>query len=579
MKYPFRSKYLCHSAVALSSLLLCSQLLAQAPQIQIEGAPEALEDNIRAHLTIAEERCDSLQRHLNRLRPQVRQQIVRAAQALGYYQLQTELTFTAAEPCWSLEIVLDPGEQVRFGEVNVLIPTDQSAVFQEAIANIPVRSGAPLDHSQYERLKSLLGSAAVDNGYFSARFNRSELRVDLQRNLADVNLEFDPGERFSFGRMQISAMDALSENFISRFIPFSPGEPYSTDQLIALRETFNASQYFDQVAVTPQLQLAQNQQIPVTIELTPRARRIYSAGAGVSTDSGPRVKAAYEDRYLNRNGHRLNADATASQLRQEINVSYIIPLQNPAHDSLRLNVGLIGEDTDTFERDTYRLGLSWRTRLGENWVQNIFTNLQREDFTVEARPQKSTLTISGINLARTRSDDPIFPNNGWRVFAQVSGASASLFSDLSFIQFYGSAKFIHSFGPLRLLLRGEAATTVADELDELPASQRFFAGGDQSIRGYDFGALGSLNADGQVIGGKHLLVGSAEIDFQLRPRWRAAVFFDRGNAFASFNDMNLVQSVGAGLRWLSPIGPIRLDLARALDDNSFRVHITMGPDL
>ena len=150
---------------------------------------------------------------------------------------------------------------------------------------------------------------------------------------------------------------------------------------------------------------------------------------------------------------------------------------------------------------------------------------------------------------------------------------------MSFLQLYASGKVVRAFGPGRALIRMEAATTIVDGVEELPVSIRFFTGGDQSVRGYQYRSLGALNDLGEVIGGKHLLTGSAEYDFDVRPGWKGAVFVDAGNSFADFANFELYRSAGLGIRWLSPIGPIRADVAKGLDDGSFRLHITMGPDL
>ncbi|MES3008664.1 MAG: autotransporter assembly complex family protein [Pseudomonadota bacterium] len=595
--------------------------LAGSPTITISGADRLLDENLRAHLSVTGEPCSAEQRRLNRLLPQVSGDIERAAQALGYYRQTHQVEFTAGTPCWSLNMAVTPGEPVRFAapNINVAAPSPESAAstiddpFARLLAESPVREGAQLIHSDYENLKSALSAVAVDNGYFAARFNRSELAVNLQRNSADVTIDFDPGPRYQFGTINISPIDELSPRFISRYLTFAEGAPYSSAMLIALRENLNDSQYFSQVAVTPQLSMSPGgvaavavdpggrQQagsyrvgsdvagvVPVTIALTPRPRHSWSAGLGVTTDIGPRVTLAYEDRYLNRSGHRLNADAALAPTRQEPNLSYVIPLRDPVTESLSISTGYLGQQTDTFNSDTYRVGVSYRSTvdawlLGNEWLQNIYTNFQRENSKINHVREQSNLTVSGINWARTQSDDPIFPTRGWRLFGQVSGASNAFLSDMSFLQLYGSGKIVYPLGRTRLLLRAEAATTIVDAVDDLPVTIRFFTGGDQTVRGHQFNSLGALNELGEVIGGKHLLTGSAEVDFEVRPGWKMAVFYDVGNSFADFADFQLYKSVGVGVRWMSPIGPIRADLGMGMgsgdEKDSFRLHITMGPDL
>ncbi len=566
------------------------------PLIQISGADERLEENIRALLSVNSERCTTELRRLNRLLPQVALNVERAGQALGYYRLDQHNQFTKSEQCWELDIQVIPGEAVQFGEINIDIAPDptrplaQNDPFATLLTSLPDLSGTQLDHGEYESLKSSLSAIAVENGYFAARFTRSELQVDVDENRANINIEFDPGERFRFGAIRITPIEALSQRFITRFLPFAAGEPYSTDMLIELRESLNNSQYFDEVAVTPQLNASTAvsasgvREVPINIDLSMRPRRSWSTGIGVTTDIGPRVTLAHEDRYLNRSGHRLNSDIALSPLDQRGNLTYNIPLSEPSTESLSFSTGYVGQDNDTYMADTFKLGVSYRSSvdpwlLGEDWLQNIFVNYQKEKSEINDVEEQSDLTITGINWTKTIADDPIYPTQGWRLFTQVSGASSALFSDLSFVQLYGSAKYITSVGTGRLLLRSEVATSIVGGVEELPVSIRYFTGGDQSVRGYKYGTLGAKNDADEVIGGKHLLTASIEYDFPVRPSWRGAVFYDAGNSFADYTRLSLNSGVGFGIRWQSPIGPIRADIAHALEDGGFRLHITMGPDL
>ena len=566
------------------------------PLIQISGAQERLEENIRALLSVSSERCNTELRRLNRLLPQVSLDVERAAQALGYYDVEQRNQFTKTDACWELNIQLTLGEPVSFGDITINVAPDptrtatQNDPFAALLSALPIQTGEQLNHSEYENLKSSLSATAVENGYFAARFTRSELRVDIDSKRADVQIEFDPGERFRFGNIRISPIEELSQSFISRFLPFSAGEPYSTEMLIELRESLNNSQYFDEVAVTPQLNASQAlnatsvREVPINIDLSMRPRRTWSTGLGVTTDIGPRVTLAYEDRFLNRSGHRLNSDIALSPLDQRGNLTYNIPMSEPSTESLSFSTGYVGQDNDTFTADTFKLGTSYRSSvdpwlLGQDWLQNIFINYQNERSEINNVREQSDLTITGINWTKTITDDPIYPTQGWRLFTQISGASSAVFSDLSFLQLYGSAKFIKSVGASRLLLRSEVATSIVGGVEELPVSIRYFTGGDQSVRGYKYGTLGALNDDGEVIGGKHLLTASIEYDFPVRGSWRGAVFYDAGNSFADYTKLSLNSGVGFGIRWLSPIGPIRADIAHGLEDGGFRLHITMGPDL
>lgn len=567
---------------------------APFPVIQIDGAGSALNENIRAHIGTIDERCNATARRLNRLVPGIRRDVERAAQALGHYRMTQQVRFTpmSGDPdtdtaqCWRLDISIEADEPVRVGEINIRFNSDtHRPLFQPILDDLPLTPGEQLNHGDYERLKSQLSGYATEYGFFASRFTESELAIDTQQNRANVNMAMELGNRYRFGEIRINQLDALSDEFVSRFLTLQPGSEYSTDALIELRQNFNDSQYFSHVAITPQVSQAVDEHIPIDVELDMRPRRSYTTGVGVSTDIGPRLRFAFEDRYINRRGHRLNADLGISPLQQEPSVSYLIPLADPVNDSLRLSAGFQRQETDSYITDTYQAGVTWRSLVWDNWVQNIFVNFQHEqaelkDVAVRTEQRSRTnSTISGINWTRTRSDDPIYPTRGWRLFGQISGAHENLLSDITFGQLYSSAKLVQQVGRGRFLIRGEAATTFADEILELPLSVRFFTGGDLSVRGYQFGALGARNSEGEIVGGKHLLVGSVEYDIRVFGGWHAAVFMDAGNSFHNLDNITLEKSVGLGIRWLSPIGPIRLDVAKGLDNGSYRFHITMGPDL
>lgn len=550
-----------------------------APQLIVSGAPEELERNIHAHVSLTGLACDVSSVRLNRALPAIRQNLLRASRALGYYQLTSELAIERTEGCWNLTVAVVPGIPVTIANVAIEVDSSQ-ALFADELEALPVQSGDTLNHAAYERLKSDLSSAAVEQGFFSARFSSSQLRLDLESNSADIAIDFSPGERFRFGAINIQPIDELSDEFIRRYIEFGSESYYSAEALIELRNSLNNSLYFSEVAVTPSLTEATDQRVPIDVALRMRPRRVYSVGAGLTTDIGPRVRMDYEDRYLNANGHKLDIRSGASPLQQNLDATYLIPMQNPATERLQVSSGFLREDNDTYQNLTTKVGVSYSFINFFNWQQNYFTNYQHDDYTLNDDVQVADILLTGVNVSRTSADDALFPTRGWRLFGQLSGASSDLLSTTTFLQLNVSGKLIQSVGPGRFLFKFDVGTSLVDDLFELPVSLKYFSGGDQSVRGYRYQSLGPLNEAGEVEGGKHVVSAGVEFDFPVANNWKLAVFTDVGNAFNEWNDYKLNQSVGLGIRWLSPIGPIRFDLASALDaDNKLRLHITMGPDL
>ena len=552
-----------------------------SPQILVSGADEALESNIRNHLRIGRESCDTSLARLERLRSQVMGDVQRGGHALGYYRLTASLQFSRVDTCWQLQVSVAPGARIPVNEVSINLPDEpgNNEVFGEILAELPDLAGQPLHHGEYESVKNALSAAAVENGFFSARFDRSEIQVDLVSYSADIIIDFVPGPRYRFGVIRVAPVPGFSTAFIEDMILLETGQPYSSAALLEQRTQLDETRYFRQITISPQLAQANNQSVPVLVELVPRLRHAWSTGLGFTTDTGPRVRAAYENRYINTRGHRLDSDVALSGVRSQANLGYTIPLDDPLHTSLNVSAGYITEDTDTYRSDRYKAETAYRRESSSGWLETYSIDYQRDDYVIDLQEDTSTLAMLGYSLSKRLADDFINPSKGWRLFGQVRGATDSIISDTTFVQLYTSAKGIISVGQGRFITRLEAGTTWIDDAGELPVSVRYFAGGDQSIRGYKYQSLGPTNDNDEVIGGKHLLVGSVEYDFPVRNNWRAALFYDGGNAFSS-QEFDWKQSVGIGVRWLSPIGPIRADLAHALsDEGGFRLHITMGPDL
>jgi translocation and assembly module TamA len=188
--------------------------------------------------------------------------------------------------------------------------------------------------------------------------------------------------------------------------------------------------------------------------------------------------------------------------------------------------------------------------------------------------------MPGAGLSYSRFDDPIYATRGFRLGAYISGGTETFGSDVSFLRgrLQGDG-VLRLWDGGRLLVRGEIGTVEVDDVDRLPLSRRFFTGGDDSVRGFDYQSLGPVNEDGDVVGGRHLAVGSIELEQLIAGNWGAAVFMDAGNAMNDWS-VNLRRSAGVGLRYRSPVGMFRVDVAKATDgDESARLHLSLGVDL
>ena len=570
--------------VPAAMLLACLPLgmaQAQSPSIDISGVDDAIEDNIRAHLSIIREPCDLAEWRERPLLRRAQDETREALRALGYYSPEVVLDFNRSDDCWQLQVRVEPGEPVRVRQILVTLDgqAHEDPAFRELLEDAPLKEGDRLRHDHYEQLRRSLTNLAADRGYLDNRLITRELRVNVEEASADAVIHMDSGPRYHFGTVTLD-QDILKPEFLDKFVPFKSGEGYDSRQLIDLQQSLADSGYFSEVRVRTETAARSDDAVPIRVELTPRPRHSYMAGIGASTDIGPRLRLGFENRYANRSGHRYNTEMELSPVRSGVGFNYEIPLDDPARERINLMTSYQTEDTDTLRSDLYVIGISHMRQHDSGWLETRSLNYEREDYTVADSIARSDLLMPGLSFSRVRADHPLVPQRGWRLYASVRGASKDVISTVSFVQFHGRAKLILPLGPGRLITRAEGGATQTNQLTDLPSSVRFFAGGDSSVRGYGYQRIGPTNADGEVIGGRHLLVGSVEYEYPLFGLWSVAAFVASGNAYDGVEDYDPKTGVGFGVRWRSPLGPIRVDIAHPLDgDDSFRLHLTMGADL
>lgn len=578
--------------------LLCGFLLvllsgqrvfaAPSPDISINGGSENLRENVRHFLQLTDAACDTPRWRLRTLLRDAQARIAQAGEALGFYQLEFDSNFEMMEDCWRVVITLTPGEPVRISEVRIVINGEGSGdkLFQAIHDNPGIKVGDRLNHGHYETLKARFSNLAAVHGYFDGYFEFAQVSVNRAENSARVELVYNTGARYRFGEITIH-QDILDDRFVERYLNFEEGDPYNSEDLLTLRSLYNASNYFSIATVGPDLQTLENGAVPINIQLDARKRHAYTMGAGVATDTGPRVLLGFEDRYITRSGHSFKADSQLSTVKNNLEATYKIPMHRPAYEFVKIFTGYQREETSDTLYDLVKFGTSYTVYHEDRWLQTYSVDYQVEDSEIGGEPlPRSHLIIPSMAFARTKSDGTAYPMEGWRLLTRLSGSPQSLGSSVSFLQFEARAKYIRPMLGGRLLLRLDAGATDIEEFDDLPVSVRFFAGGDASVRGYGYKSLGQIDEEGNVIGGKNLLAASIEYDYLVRPKWAVAAFYDQGDASVDYN-FNFRRSVGLGVRWISPIGPVRIDVACALDEvrcgssglDGWGLHLSMGPDL
>jgi len=575
-------------SISFALLSLVAPAAAAQVEVSIKGIEGALRDNVRAYLSLvsrgegAPEDEALPEDTLRRLHRRAPDEIREALKPFGYYEPTVEGRLERNGATWRATYRVDPGRPVILERVRIAIEGDASddPAFQEERSNLALAAGRQLNHNDYEAAKQALLQLAVERGYLDARWSARELRIDIAARKAQATLVLDSGPRYDFGEVRF-ADTVVDEPFLRRFLPFKEGEPYLAQQLLELQYRLDDSGYFRRVDVQAARGEADNGRVPVEVALDARPKHRYTFGVGYGTDTGARVRFGRDSRYINSRGHRFNVGARVAEISTEVEATYTIALTEPWRERLEIGTSLTDEEIGDGESRQFELALRRITDSG-GWRRTLSLAYQRSRDVIGEEVLTRDLVLPGIQLSRSRYNERVYATRGYAVTGDVRGGSTTLGSDLSFLRGRLDTRGVVGLWPGGRLLAGLEVGRIRiwdARFDDLPLSQRFFAGGDRSVRGFAFQSLGPQDEQGRVIGGQYLGVASIELEQLIWGDWGAAVFVDHGNALADLDDP-LRTGAGVGLRYRSPVGVFRVDVAKAIDgDESPRLHLSLSVDL
>ena len=564
---------------------------AESLKVELDGLSGEVKKNALATLQIEAARKDKDldEVRIRNLHDKAPREIEEALQPYGYYRVVVQASLGQENGTWVARYKVDPGPQLRAThvDVEVLGAGAADAGFQRLKAGFPLHPGEALLQIPYEAGKKAFDDYAAAHGFLDAKYQESQIRVDLAAYTADVVLRYDTGPRYRYGPVRFH-QDFLRPELLAGYVKWHQGDPIAAYQLLQLQEALSETTYFARVEVVPRRQEAQaDLEVPIDVNLTPAKPQRWTSGIGYGTDTGPRGSLGLELRHINDLGQRFTSEATVSQVDKSARADYLIPGANPRTDVLDLAVAYADLTPITSHSEDLLAGPTWTTALGR-WRQALSLDYQRETYTVGVDNGTSHLVIPQANFSRVFADDRMYPSRGEKYDFTMRGGAKLLASDTNFAQAFADAKFVQSLGRarrFRLISRAAAGIIATDAFHNLPPSERFFAGGDQSIRGYAYQDIGAHDQLGNVIGGTDTIVASVELQYRLS-QWRSlqkfgvATFYDAGNAGFSFGG-DIKQGTGVGIFWISPIGPVRVYAASAisLPGHPLRFHLTIGPDL
>ncbi|MCG9598797.1 autotransporter assembly complex protein TamA [Vibrio sp. Isolate25] len=565
---------------SLPVILLASGLpaFAQTVDLSVEGLSGELETNVDAYLSsIPEEDYNTSLRFQARLE----KSLTEALNALGYYH--PDFSFRVEDEGSELVVVITPGSPVLIKEVDIQLTGEASddRSFKALIRKSGIHEGEVLNHSLYDGLKSGIRNLALQKGYFEGDYTMSRLEVSPDLNEAFIRLHFDSGIRYAFGEKIISGSQ-IEEDRVGSLAPFKQGDPYQVSQVGEFNQNLSNTDWFSSVFVEPDLSmLGKGRELPVKVSLAPQAKNKIETGLGYSTDVGVKGSLKWKKPWVNARGHSFDSSFSLSGPEQTITAGYRIPLEDALNEYYQVSYGMKNVDNRNTKSLESNLAVERHWLLDNGWHRTLFVRYLLENYEQGLQDDSGQFVLPGVTFSRSRIRGGAMPRWGDSQTMTLEFGDDSLLSETRVIRLQAGTTWIRSLGRNhRGLLRLDGGANFADEFDKLSPSLRFFAGGDNNLRGYGYESISPQDSSGALTGAKYIATSSLEYQYRFYGKWWGALFYDYGDAFNDQPDFK--RGTGFGVRWASPVGPIRLDFAWGLDatpGDEFKIHFTLGPEL
>jgi translocation and assembly module TamA len=530
---------------------------------------------------------------LKRLERQGPQRIREALEPFGYYKPDVIVRLEVSnEDSYRFLVAVKTGEPVLIKAIQIIVqgPGASEDTIQTMIAEFPLRRGERLRQDIYEEAKNNLLKKAINIGYLDAAYSKHSIRIALSQLSAEIDLIFETGPRYYFGDISFTSQTGFYDPFLTRYLSFKRGEAYSQEKISQTQVNLVSSDRFKMVTINGKKDEAKDNHVPIEITLVPLKQKRVKFGIGYGTDTGIRGSIRYQDFNILGTGQFFDMELKLSEIFQGVGARYIFPSKIDVKSLASIKLGWEHEKTSDKTIEFLALeGALTRTfgnkekTVGKEKLGSIYLRLQQEDSEAGNEKTKTFLVMPGAQFSHHQYDNVIRPTKGFRYNLELRGTDQFMGSETGFLQFLGRGEYLiplpYGFSISTRMQVG--ATTENEPAEDLPISVRFFAGGDTSVRGYKYQSLGPTDASGDVVGGRHLLYGSIELERIIGKDWGVAAFYDTGNAFNAWSRIDLAQGAGIGARYYTPIGPIRLDVARQIGVKKpdYRIHLVVGMGL
>jgi translocation and assembly module TamA len=571
--------------LAFATALVCAAALAQEPKyrLTVDAPSKELREMLARGLQLArwQDDAEMTPELLRRLADEGVREAREALAAQGYYSALISFSLDRDRTPWSLTLHVVPGTRtvVRTVELAFSGPgaadPEAAALLNEVRRDWLLRPGMPFTQAAWIEAKREAVRKLASWRYAAARVASSRARVDPDTHGAALEITLDSGPPYLFGAVEVRGTERYPEGAAANLSPLRPGGTYERETLDLYVRRLLETGYFASARVDVDLtaDTAAGGAAPVRASVIEGSSQHFEGGVSYNTDAGPRLELSHRNVDLFDAAWRGKSQLRLDQLTQEVRFDLDAP---PRPGARWWSATSSAKHSIIQEEENSELSAG----VAHNWAGRgsptaLLASAHTEEQRISGAAADHRYAIYfGVRVGFRDTDDIVLPRRGY--FGQVTAGGAP--DALSTRGFHRGTARITMMRPLGrnddLLLRAEGGLVVARAREGIPSTFLFRTGGDQTVRGYAFESLGVRQGDA-VLGGRYLAIGSVEYTHWFAPAWGIAAFVDGGNAWDT-GDYLPAFGYGAGARFRTPIGPVRVDVAYGEEVQSWRLHFSVG---
>ena len=564
-------------------MLFAAQAMAAGFEYRVEiEAPRELRALLERGLNVTRWRFDP-EMNAERLKRLVDEAVSEARETAateGYFSAKVNATIDQSAEPWVVRIRVEPLERTRVASVEIRFSgpatTDGQAraLLKRVRDGWTLRRGQPFRQADWDAAKRAALREAASWRYAAAQIVSSEARIDPKEHSARLTVEIASGPPFRFGAISVTGARRYPDDIVKNFSPIRVGDVYDRDKLVLYQRRLLESGYYASVQAEIETQPALADAAPLRIAVIEASSQHVETGVGYNTDVGPRVEFRYSNQDVFDSHWRFRSSVRLDQKIQDLQLDLDTP---PRPGGTWDNFFARAKHQDIQNEITRELALGVQHNFGTTPTPTaLIASAHHEEQHVVGDVADTRYAIYfGARKQFRRTDALVSPRQGYVATFEVGGSPRDL-SSREFARGVASASLFFPVGrSADLLLRGQAGAVLSHAREGIPSTFLFRTGGDQTVRGYAFQSLG-VQQGAAIVGGRRLLVGSAEYIFWVGENWGIATFVDAGNAWDSGVRPSLATGYGIGARFRTPIGPIRADIAYGERTGEYRLHFSVG---